>query len=298
MDGFINFNKDTGIASNKALDGIKRATGQPKAGFLGTLDPIASGILPVALGWGTKLFPYFEKMPKTYRAQILFGSETDTQDSSGTVTATAPVEHLTKEAVAGGLVKFTGEIMQVPPMFSAKKVGGQRLYRIARKGGEVEREAKKVVVHSVELVEFSPASAVIRATVSQGTYIRTLCEDLGRHLQSAAHMGALEREQVHSFTLADSWNIARLEDRRDHPEEWLLPLDFPLSFMPRFDATARDERLLTSGQPAGYIGKESGLIRLYAPEGRFFGLGKADAIGRKILPAKIMPPVAAPFSAR
>jgi tRNA pseudouridine55 synthase len=293
MDGFINFNKDTGIASNKALDRIKRATGQQKAGFLGTLDPIASGVLPVALGWGTKLFPFFEKVPKKYRAQIIFGSETDTQDTSGAVTATAPAGHITREALAAALAKFTGEIDQVPPMFSAKKVGGQRLYHIARKGGQVEREAKKVFVHALELVEFSPDSMVITATVSQGTYIRTLCEDIGRHLGSAAHMGSLVREEVHVFAIRDAWTIERLDERRDHPEEWLLPLDFPIDFLPRFDATAREEKLLAGGQFAGYTGKDAGPIRLYGPGGRFFGIGQADAIGRKIAPEKIMPLMAA-----
>jgi len=287
MDGFINFCKDTGIASNKALDKIKRATGEPKAGFLGTLDPIASGILPVALGWATKLFPYFEKVPKKYRATIIFGSETDTQDSTGTVTATAPTEGVTAEKLRAVLRDFTGEIDQVPPMYSAKKVNGQRLYHIARKGGEVEREAKKVFVHEVELVEFAEGSAIITATVSQGTYIRTLCEDVGRKLGSAAHMGALIRQQVHVFGIEDSWPIERLEDRRDFPAEWLLPMDAPLQFLTRVDVSAREESLLLNGQQVTCAEKISGKVRVYGPDGRFMGVGVADSVIRKLGPEKI-----------
>ncbi len=299
MDGFINFYKDTGIASNKALDVIKRITGQPKAGFLGTLDPIASGILPVALGWGTKLFPYFEKVPKKYRGAMIFGSETDTQDSTGTVTVTAPSEHITKEMLQEVLRDFTGEISQVPPMYSAKKIDGQRLYQIARKGGDVEREPKKVFVHELELAEFSPGMAVITATVAQGTYIRTLCEDIGRRLKSAAHMGSLVREEVHVFGMDTSWTAERLDQRRDFPAEWLLPLDAPLQFLPRVDVSDANIRLLLNGQQVAVTEKLNGNVRLYGPDGAFIGIGHVDPVTRKLCPSKLVPasdPV--PFSRR
>ncbi len=290
MNGFINFYKVPGIASNKALDTIKRASGEKKAGFLGTLDPIAAGILPVGLGFATRLFPYFELLPKTYQATLILGNETDTQDGTGATTREAPFAHITKELFESALEKFRGEIDQVPPMYSAKKVDGKRLYEIARKGGEIKREPKKVTIHKLELNEFTGASAILTATVSRGTYIRTLCEDLGRALNSAAHMGALVRTEASNFKQEDSWTIERLEERRDHPEEWLLPLDFPIAFMPRLLVGARDERLMANGQQVSPSTPMEGLCRLYREEGgAFIGVGRVDKFTRRLMPERLVP---------
>ena len=288
MDGYINFYKESGIASNKALERIKKFLGAEKAGFLGTLDPVAAGILPIALGWGTRFFPYFEKAPKMYRATILFGSETDTLDSTGKTTVSRPSDHITRDKLVEAMEKFKGEINQTPPMYSAKKIGGKRLYEIARKGGEVEREPKKVYVHSLELESFSGESAVFSAVVSRGTYIRVLCEDVGRVLGSAAHMGALVREAAHVFKSEGSWTLSRLEERSDFPDEWLLPLDFPLGFLPMHSATAMEKKSLLNGRFIFYTGSDSGPIRLYSPEGGFFGVGNADPTGKRINPEKVV----------
>ncbi|MBI3794835.1 MAG: tRNA pseudouridine(55) synthase TruB [Nitrospinae bacterium] len=288
MDGFINFYKDTGMASNKALERIKKLLRLEKAGFLGTLDPVATGILPVACGWGTRFFPYFEKGAKKYRATIIFGAETDTQDSTGKITATQPTTGITEERLLETMNGFKGEIDQTPPMYSAKKINGKRLYEIARKGGEVERKPKRVVVHSLELDEFNGDTAVFTALVSQGTYIRTLCEDMGRKLGSAAHMGALERTEAHVFRSDGSWTIERLEERRDFQNEWLLPLDFPLGSLPRVAVTEREEKSLLNGRFIFHTGDESGPTRIYTPEGIFIGVGRADHEGKKISPEKIM----------
>lgn len=290
MDGFINFNKDPGITSNKALDVIKRISREKKAGFLGTLDPIASGVLPVGLGWGTRLFPYFEKTPKTYRATIIFGAETDTQDSSGKVVREASAGHLTRELIESLLPRFRGEIEQIPPMFSAKRVDGERLYRIARKGGEVERQPKKVTVHSLELEDFSGGSAALVATVSRGTYIRTLCEDLGRAAGSAAHMGALARTASHTFLIGNAWTLARLDERREHPAEWLLPLDFPVLSFPRHTVGERDLRQLLNGQPVNPPPGGEGQYRIYLENGSFAGMGTIDRYTKKLTPEKLIPP--------
>ncbi len=290
MDGFINFYKVPGIPSNKALDTIKRASGEKKAGFLGTLDPIAAGILPVGLGWATRLFPYFETLPKTYRATLILGSETDTQDGTGAVTREAPFAHVTKEVLEAAMEKFRGEIDQVPPMYSAKKVEGKRLYEIARSGGEVERKPKKVTIHKLELNEFNGTGAVLTATVSRGTYIRALCEDIGRAVNSAAHMGALIRIEASNFKQEDSWTIERLEERRDHPEEWLLPLDYPIAFMPRLLVGGRDERLLSNGQQVMPAAPAEGLYRLYREEGgAFIGVGRVDKFTKRLMPERLVP---------
>jgi tRNA pseudouridine55 synthase len=185
--------------------------------------------------------------------------------------------------------KFKGEISQVPPMYSAKKIGGTRLYEIARKGGEVERQPKKVFVHSLELDSFEGESGVFTAVVSQGTYIRTLCEDLGRLMESAAHMGALVREGVHIFTAEGSWTLGRLEERKAFPEEWLLPLDYPLGLLPKYTAAPLEVKSLLNGRFIFYTGADSGPIRLYSQEGGFLGIGNADPITKKISPEKVIP---------
>ena len=289
MDGFINFYKDTGLASNRALTKLKKIIRVKKAGFLGTLDPVAAGILPVALGRATKLLRFFEDSQKTYRATLRFGSETDTQDSTGKVTKEGPTpEAGMREAFEKILPSFTGEIKQIPPMFSAKKVDGERLYIIARKGGHVEREEKNVTVHSLKLEEFNGDTAIFTAVVSKGTYIRTLCEDIGRALGYPAHMGELTREAVHNFTIKDSVTLERLSEQRDDLDKWLLPPDYPLMFLPKFDAGVNERGELSNGIPVQWQGEISGYVRLYDSDGSFFGVGKGDHIIRKLSPEKII----------
>ena len=289
MDGFINFFKDTGLPSNRALTKLKKIIRIKKSGFLGTLDPVASGILPVALGKATKLLRFFEDSKKTYRATLQFGSETDTQDSTGKVTkqgATPDSGRL--DELEKIIASFTGEIKQIPPMFSAKKVDGERLYIIARKGGHVEREKKNVTVHSITLEEFTGETAVFTAVVSKGTYIRVLCEDIGRAFGSPAHMGELTREAVHNFIVKDSVKLEQISEHRDDADKWLLPPDYPLMFMPKFDATVKDKSDLANGLSVQWNGETSGYLRLYDADGNFFGVGKGDHILKKLLPEKII----------
>ncbi|GMT43035.1 MAG: hypothetical protein IEMM0002_1446 [bacterium] len=290
MNGFINFYKNSGLTSNRALEKVKKTVRLKKAGYLGTLDPFATGILPVALGLGTKLFSYFEEAPKKYTATIVFGFETDTQDSTGkkTLTSQAPQPD-EREKLEETLNKFLGEIEQVPPMFSAKKINGRRLYELAREGKSVERQAKTVTIHSIELKEFSGETAVFTAEVSRGTYLRTLCEDIGRQLGYRAHLGGLERTKVHIFSVEDSVNIDTLEENSNNPEKWLLPLDYPfLKSMPKFDASLKDKTVLLMGQEVQWTGKESGFVRLYDNKSEFFGIGRADAVLRQVSPQKIL----------
>lgn len=289
MDGFINVFKDTGLASNSALTKIKKIIRVKKAGFLGTLDPVASGILPVALGRATKLLRFFEDSQKTYRATLRFGRETDTQDSTGKVTKEGPVpDEAKREELEKLFAAFTGEIKQLPPMFSAKKVDGERLYNIARKGGHVERDEKNVTVHSIKLEEFTGETAVFTAVVSKGTYIRALCEDIGRAFGYPAHMGELTREAVHNFTTKDCVTLEQLSEQRDDPDGWLLPPDYPLMFLPKFDAGVKDKNDLSNGMPVQWNGETSGFVRLYDSDGNFFGVGKGDHIIKKVLPEKII----------
>ena len=288
VDGFINFFKETGLPSNKALAKIKNIIRCKKAGFLGTLDPVATGILPIALGRATKLLRFFENSKKKYRATMRFGSEFDTQDSTGEVTKTGPVPAVgEREKLEKTIAGFAGEIKQIPPMYSAKKVNGQRLYEIARKGGHVEREPKQVTVHSIVLEEFTGETAVLTAVVSKGTYIRALCEDIGRSFGCPAHMAQLTREAVHNFTVKDSFTLDRLYENRDDQGRWLLPLDYPLMFLPKIDLTEKEQRELYNGLPIDWQKEQTGYIRLYDTDGTFFGMGLADPLIHKLAPEKI-----------
>jgi tRNA pseudouridine55 synthase len=287
MDGYINYYKESGETSNKALGRLKRELKLPKAGFLGTLDPCAEGVLPIGVGFGTRLFPYFENTPKTYLAEIIFGSETDTQDSTGKTTKTGSAETLSHEALSGALEHFTGEIEQIPPMYSARRIEGKRLYEIARSGKEVLREPKKVTIHKAELIDFSIDRAVFRAVVSTGTYIRTYCEDVGRHIGIPAHMGSLTRETSHTFEIEKAIKTEVLENQKGSPEKWLLPLDYPLGHLPRHDLTGAEEQFIIGGQPVNWYGEPLGDIRLYGSEKNFLGIGSIDPMIRKISPAKI-----------
>ena len=288
IDGFINFFKETGLPSNMALTKIKKIIRCKKAGFLGTLDPVAVGILPIALGRGTKLLRFFEDSKKKYRATMRFGSETDTQDSTGEVTKTGAVPAVgEREKLEQTIAGFAGEIKQLPPMYSAKKVNGQRLYEIARKGGHVERDEKQVTVHSIVLEEFTGETAVLTAIVSKGTYIRVLCEDIGRSFGCPAHMAQLTREAVHNFTIQDSFTLDKLYENRDAMEKWLLPLDYPLMFLPKVDLSEKEQRELYNGLPVDWQKEQTGYVRLYDTDGTFFGVGLADPIIRKLSPEKI-----------
>lgn len=288
MNGFINLYKDEGITSNKALNKVKAITRCKKAGFLGTLDPGAVGVLPVGLGFATKLFPYIEKTPKTYHGEIILGAETDTQDSTGKITKTGSVHGITSEKVNEAFKHFLGEIEQLPPMYSAKKVDGIRLYKIARKGGQVKRELKKVTIYSLDLEETMGERIIFNAKVSMGTYIRTLCEDIGRHLGVPAHMGKLTRSIFHIFTTENSWTIKALGEAENDPSRWLLPLDYPLGFMVRCDVNQREEKTLKNGVPIDWRNNEVNNIRLYDNQGKFFGIGRIDKVIKKLIPLKLM----------
>ena len=288
MDGYINYYKESGPTSNKALGKLKRELKLIKAGFLGTLDPCAEGVLPIGVGFGTRLFPYFENTPKTYLAEIIFGSETDTQDATGKTTKTGSTDSLTKEAFVAALELFRGEIEQIPPMYSARRVDGKRLYEIARSGKEVEREPKKVTIHKSELIDFGIDRATFRAVVSTGTYIRTYCEDVGRHIGAPAHMGSLTRETSHNFEIDTAIKFEVLDSQKDAPDKWLLPLDYPLDHLPRHDLNSADERLIIGGEAVNWYGEPLENIRLYGPDKNFLGIGSIDTLTRKINPVKII----------
>jgi tRNA pseudouridine55 synthase len=214
MDGFLNIHKPAGMTSHDVVSRVRRTLKIKRVGHAGTLDPDATGVLLVAVGQATRLLPHLSLEPKVYLATIGFGTATDTEDASGTVTEQADVSGLTEEALRRVLPRFVGEIQQVPPMVSALHHNGQRLYDLARQGITVEREARTITIHAIELV----ASALIRVTCGGGTYIRTLCKDIGAALNLPAHMATLAREAVGPYHLADAIGLDEIT------EEKLLPM--------------------------------------------------------------------------
>jgi tRNA pseudouridine55 synthase len=242
-DGVLNLLKPPGMTSHDVVSLVRRALQTKKVGHTGTLDPGVAGVLPICVGKATRLADYIMGADKAYRAEITFGVETETADSFGAVTAERSAAHLGRGDVAYVLPRFTGEIMQIPPMVSAVKVGGKRLYEFARAGQEIERQPRPVTIHRLQLLDFTPGRhpvAVVDVVCSKGTYIRTLADDLGRALGVGAHMSHLVRTRSGPFHLAETTTV-----------EELLAGEYRL--MPPSEALGSMARLTVTGRPAERI---------------------------------------------
>ncbi|MBK9083662.1 MAG: tRNA pseudouridine(55) synthase TruB [Rhizobiales bacterium] len=211
VDGWVVLDKPVGLTSTHAVSRLKRIYNGKKAGHAGTLDPLASGILPVAFGEATKTVPFVQDGEKSYLFEVTWGAETTTDDAEGEVAHRSDLRP-TREALEALLPRFVGEIMQTPPAFSAIKVNGERAYDIARDGEEVTLAARPIVIHDLRLVDFSPDRATLEADCGKGTYVRALARDLGRLLGCYGHVTALRRTRVGPFTLADATPLAALDD--------------------------------------------------------------------------------------
>jgi tRNA pseudouridine55 synthase len=214
MDGVLVCDKPAGMTSHDVVARVRRLAQQRRVGHGGTLDPPATGVLVVALGRATRLLPFLPMEPKRYLAGIAFGAETDTLDATGVTTGTAPVDGIDEAAVARGLERFVGPQQQVPPMVSAVKLDGERLYRKARRGETVERVPRPVTIHALELCGFQtgpPPLATVAVTCSGGTYVRVLAADLGRTLGSVAHLASLRRTAVGAFSEREARTLSELE---------------------------------------------------------------------------------------
>ena len=276
MNGLVLLDKPQGLTSFTAASIMKRAYGTKRVGHTGTLDPLATGVLPVLVGRATRLCSYILESDKRYVASVKLGITTDTLDITGKVlTETTP--KVTKEQLIETLEKFKGTISQVPPMYSAIRVDGKHLYDIAREGGEVERAAREVTIHKIELLSFSGDEFTIDVTCSKGTYIRTLADDIGRALGCGAAMTSLRRIETAGFKIEDCTDpdIVKLD-----PEKYLLS---PELAVPQFSNV-----YITEKQGARFMcGGELALNRLHLPENpteilkvfannEFLGLGFID----------------------
>lgn len=214
LDGVLVCDKPARITSHDVVARVRRLAGQRRVGHGGTLDPPATGVLVIALGRATRLLPFLPMEPKRYVATVAFGAETHTLDATGSITATAPVDGVDRAAVERALGRFIGPQQQIPPMVSAIKQGGERLYLKARRGETVERAARPVTVHALELHHFQPGPrplATVAVTCSGGTYVRVLAADLGRALGSLAHLVSLRRTAVGAFTEAEAHPLDELD---------------------------------------------------------------------------------------
>ena len=279
MNGILVVDKPAGITSHDVVARIRRALGTKRVGHAGTLDPPATGVLLVGVGRATRLLRFVESERKEYRAEIVFGVETSTQDGAGDVTARADASALTRDGVEKALRAFRGDIEQVPPMVSAVKVGGERLYRKARRGEEVERAPRAVTVYAAELEAFDPGAApegdtegasgptpgptpraTVRIECSKGTYIRSIAADLGRALGTGAHLGALRRTRIGPF---DETAAIGLDDVT---AQALLDMSEAVRGYPRRTVSAEDARAVVHGKVIPRAGLE-GTYAIWGPDG-------------------------------
>ena len=278
-------NKPPGLTSNQALQKVKRLLQAQKAGHTGSLDPAATGMLPLCFGEATKVCPYLLDADKTYRVTAKLGSATDTGDAEGSEIAASAVPELSFDDWDRILQGFVGESMQVPPMYSALKHGGKRLYELARKGETVDRPPRPIRVDEIELLEAAGARLVFRVRCSKGTYIRVLVEDIAKKTGAVAHTARLHREIVGDFQAKDMLELATVEEvAAEGPHglrERLIPPDTALSALPAVTVAPAEGGRFSEGQTiATDSGVPIGLIRVYAKGAKFLGVGELSADGR------------------
>lgn len=283
MTGLICINKDKDITSFGVVAKVRGITREKKAGHTGTLDPMATGVLPVMLGGATRFLDYLPESDKGYRAGFVLGKTTDTLDITGEVTAEYAV-NADEQDVRSALEQFRGTITQMPPMYSAVSVNGQRLYDLARQGIEVERESRAVKIKKLELVGCENGEYIIDVICSKGTYIRTLIDDIGRYLGCGAVMTSLVRTLANGFTLADCVTLEELQKIRDNNltfDNVLLDIESVFKVYDCVSVSPAQAKRFSNGGAlaADRIRKklDDGIYRVYSPDGLFLGLGEMDS---------------------
>jgi tRNA pseudouridine55 synthase len=291
IDGLLLLNKPAGLTSNQALQKVKRLLNARKAGHTGSLDPAATGMLPLCFGEATKVCAYLLDADKTYRVTAKLGIATNTGDADGAQIATADVPELSAADWTEILQGFRGESMQVPPMYSALKKDGKRLYELARKGETVDREARPIRIQEIELLEIAGSRLAFRVHCSKGTYVRTLVEDIAKRAGTVAHTARLHRETVGTFQAADMLDLNRVEAVAAAGSAALmarlLPPDTALEDMPAVTLDATATARFSAGQEvAAPLQGPAGLLRVYGPGGRFAGVGELSR-GDRLAPRRV-----------
>ena len=277
VDGVLLLDKPQGLTSNAALQKARRLFSAAKGGHTGTLDPLATGLLPLCFGEATKFSADLLDADKVYEADLLFGVRTDTGDSEGRVIETSPVG-FSRTELEQALEKFSGRIDQVPPMYSALKLNGRPLYQLARQGVDVERQARSVTIHTLQLLEYSGDRCRLYVSCSKGTYVRTLAEDIGRVLGCGAHLTALRRVAVGPLSLAGAVSLDQLAELPESGRiSYLQPVDALLQSLPMVCLDGEAVQRFTHGNPVP-ASPGSGKCRVYA-QGRLLGVGEQDSLG-------------------
>jgi len=271
LTGIVIVDKPAGWTSQDVTARLRRVFGTRRIGHGGTLDPMATGVLPVFVGRATRGVEFFEHADKTYEAVLRLGTVTDTQDSTGTVLEKRPVT-VTEAEFRDILPKFTGEIAQIPPMYSAIKVDGKKLYELARAGKEIERKPREITIFSLDLLKFTGETAKIRVHCSKGTYIRTLCHDIGAALGCGGCMEALRRTAVGEYNLADSVELDTLLNA-ERPEDYLRDVDTLFRQYPAVTLTEKQTLRCRNGNSFS-IALPEGSYRAYDSQGTFLMLAK------------------------
>ena len=273
MDGIVIVDKPQGWTSQDVVSKLRGVLHTRRIGHGGTLDPLATGVLPVFVGRGTRAVEFFEHAEKTYEAVLRLGISTDTEDITGEVLENREV-CISEEEFLGILPKFRGEIQQIPPMYSALKINGQKLCDLARKGREVERQPRSITVYELECLAFTGQTATLRVHCSKGTYIRTLCKDIGAALGCGGCMESLRRVTAGAYTIGEAVPLQTLIES-DRPEAYLLPLDSMFTAYPAVTLTEKQEKRCRNGGSFS-CQLADGTYRAYSKDGEFLALSKAE----------------------
>jgi tRNA pseudouridine55 synthase len=291
IDGILLLDKPEGLTSNAALQRLRRLFNARKAGHTGSLDPLASGLLPICFGQATKVCGLLLDANKTYVVTVVLGERTATGDREGEVVERLAVPELDETAIRSVAAQFLGESEQVPPMYSALKRQGQRLYQLARQGIEVERAARRIVVHRMELLAVAGNQLQFEVECSKGTYVRTLAEDFARSIGTAGHVGSLRRLSLGPFVRPAMHTLASLEQAAATPQvldALLLPIDAALPEMAAVRLGTAEQACVLQGQAVFVAGPGSARVKMYGEGGLFLGTGRMTAEGLQLAPERIM----------
>ena len=292
MDGILVLDKPVGMGSNESLQVVKRLFRARKAGHTGSLDRLASGLLPLCMGEATKISGFLLNADKRYETCIRLGARTRTGDAEGEVVETRAVAKFSTAQLEGVLSEFVGEIEQIPPMHSAIKHQGQRLYKLAHRGIEIEREPRRIQIYYATLLDVRHERIVIDVKCSKGTYVRTLAEDIGERLGCGAHVEALRRLEAGPFEIASSVSLDAVRERSEEGlhalDALLVPAEAGLADRPEVHVPKQVAYYLEQGQPVMVPhAPTSGFVRIYARPGRFLGVGEVQDDGR-IAPRRLL----------
>ncbi len=291
LNGVLLLDKPKNLSSNTALQKARRLYAAEKAGHTGVLDPLATGLLPVCFGEATKFAQYLLDADKAYTATLKLGEATTTGDAEGEVVETARAD-ITAEEFQTACQALTGNIRQVPPMFSALKHEGKPLYEYARKGIVIERKPRNITIYSIEITEFDAPKAVIDVRCSKGTYIRTLSEDIAKYIGTFAHLTDLRRTETAGFSIGQSYTLEKLAEMDEAGRDAvLLPCDVLVQHLPKLVLNPQQEQMLKHGRQPEYsdgLSQTDAPLRAYGEDGRFIGLVEYRAQSRTLKVLRLM----------